>query len=127
MLCHHGRVQRGFACWLDQVEATSCVHVSGELDLHTIQAVLPVLDQAERAHLPVILDCATVTFMDSTALGHIHRHFQGAQERQGCFVLVATHPSVLKVLRITGLAEVIPIFADLDAARAYVRITMETS
>jgi anti-sigma B factor antagonist len=122
-VCHHVRVQRGFAWSLDELDAASCVHVSGELDLHTVEALLPTLEQALSAGNPVILDCAAVTFMDSTALGHIHTFAQEAHARQRCFVLVAAQPSVLKVLRITGLAAVLPIVADLDAAQTYVRIT----
>lgn len=126
-MCHHVRVQRGFACSLDEFDAASCVHVSGELDLHTVEALLPILERALSARNAVILDCAAVTFMDSTALGHIHEFAEKVTARQRCFVLVAAQPSVLKVLRITGLAAVLPIVADLDAAQTYVRITREGS
>ena len=127
MVCHHVRVQRGFACSLDERDATCCVHVSGELDLHTVEALLPTLQRALDTGRPVILDCAAVTFMDSTALGHIHTFAQQATTLQRCFVLVAAQPAVLKVLRITGLDEVLPLVADLDAAQTYVRITQEGS
>lgn len=120
-------VQRGFACALDRLDAAIRIRVSGELDLHTVRSVLPLLDDASHGSEPLILDCADVTFMDSTALGHIHRYFQEAQLRRQSFVLVVNHASVLKVLRITGLAEVIPIVADLQAAKRYARITMESS
>ncbi len=99
--------------------------MSGELDLHTAQTLLPHLEHAAQCDGPVILDCGAVTFMDSTALGYIHRAYQRVQARQGCFVLVATHPAVLKVLRLTGLAEAVPLVADLEAAKAYVRNTAQ--
>ena len=46
-----------------------------------------------------------------------------ARIEDAALVLVAAQPSVLKVLRITGLAAVLPIVADLDAAQTDVRIT----
>jgi anti-anti-sigma factor len=44
----------------------------GELDLHSVRALTPQLDEAVAADYPqVILDLSAVTLVDSTALGAI--------------------------------------------------------
>lgn len=118
-------MQRGFTYELDDVDGIVQLRVSGELDLHSVQALVPVLDDIEGGGRSVILDGSELTFMDSTALGELHRRFRTGSEHVGRSALVITHPSVIKVLEITGLRQTLPVFGDLQAARTHVRITDE--
>ena len=111
---------------MDDVTQMCHVTVPGELDLHTVRTLLPVLDEAAATGAPVIVDGTDLTFLDSTALSHLHRHHQAAVQRGVPFVLAVQHPAVLKLLRITGLADVIPVFADLDAATTHVRFNNDS-
>jgi anti-sigma B factor antagonist len=80
--------------------------VSGELDL----AVAPWLrDQLDALFVggatSLMVDMSSVTFLDSTALGVLVGALNRCKERGGQVHLVLTEPQVLRVLRITGLAD----------------------
>jgi anti-sigma B factor antagonist len=91
---------------------------AGELDLHTVRALTPQLDEAVRADYPqVILDMSAVTPVDSTALGAImqaeHRfHGQGRT-----LSVVAPNGSAAAVLlKLTVLRRRFSVFPSRDAA-----------
>jgi anti-sigma B factor antagonist len=93
------------------VEVTSgasglVVRLAGELDLATVpdlDACLAALDA------DIVVDMAAVTFMDSTGLdGLIVAHKQAAQ-RCRSFVLRSPTEQVTKVLRATGVDQVLTV------------------
>jgi anti-sigma B factor antagonist len=82
------------------------LEVSGELDL----AVAPWLrDQLDALFVggatSFVVDMSGVTFLDSTALGVLVGALNQCKELGGQVHLVLTEPQVLRVLRITGLAD----------------------
>jgi anti-sigma B factor antagonist len=89
--------------------------VSGELDL----AVAPWLrDQLDALFVggatSLVVDMSSVTFLDSTALGVLVGALNQCRERGGQVHLVLTEPQVLRVLRITGLAEAFTLHQSRD-------------
>jgi anti-sigma B factor antagonist len=99
--------------------ATVVVAVTGDVDIHTAPQVAERLD-ALRAEgcTAIVVDLSDVTFLDSSALGVLiaaHRELAGVG---GGLRLAAPRPQVSQVFRITRLAEVIPLFDDVDAACA---------
>lgn len=80
------------------------VSIGGELDIATADtAVGFVSDLIDRNHRPMTLDVAALHFCDAaglTALLRMARHADAA----GCrFRLASPNPSLVKLLRITGL------------------------
>jgi anti-anti-sigma factor len=92
----------------------------GELDLHSVRALTPQLEEAIRADYPqVILDLSAVTLVDSTGLGatmHTEHRFRG----QGrTLSVVAPEGSAAAVfLGLTGLRRRFSVFPSRDAALA---------
>lgn len=92
------------------------ITASGEIDMDTA----PDLRAAMQPHLGfaahLIADLTAVTFMDSSGLSV----FVGAAQElgEGRLTVVAANERVLKVFRLTGLDQVIPIVADLPTALA---------
>jgi anti-sigma B factor antagonist len=113
---------------LDVVTSTTqgavLVVVSGDVDLHTAPSLRAALDQAvgqagEGAGA-VVADLSQVGFLDSTGLGELVAAHQALAASDGRLLLVVAHERVRRLLRITGLADVLAVHADLDSALAAV-------
>ncbi len=84
------------------------VKVDGELDLSTAPPLWAVLEghlAAGRRFLR--LDLSGVTFLDATALTGITRAHQDLLRRKGTLVITGVRALVARVLRLTGLDEVL--------------------
>jgi anti-anti-sigma factor len=84
------------------------VKVCGELDLSTVAPLKAVLDghlAAGRRFLR--LDLSEVTFMDAVSLGGITVTHHRALEHRGTLVLTGARPPVTRMLRLTGMDEVL--------------------
>lgn len=84
------------------------VTVRGDVDLSTGAALWAVL----RSHLSagrrdLLLDLSGVTFMDVTALTGIAEVHREAVEHHGRLVLAGVHDPVARLLRLTGLDEML--------------------
>ena len=92
----------------------------GELDLHSLDALAPRLDEAAAADYPhLILDLSAVTLVDSTALGAIaetqHR-FNGRGRKLSVVAPAGSAAAVL--LELSGLRSRFSLFGSRDAASA---------
>ncbi|MEA2246346.1 MAG: anti-sigma factor antagonist [Solirubrobacteraceae bacterium] len=92
----------------------------GELDLHTVRALTPQLDEAVAADYPqVILDLSAVTLVDSTALGAIMQAEHRFRGQGRTLSVVAPNGSAAAVLlELTGLRGRFSVFPSRDAASA---------
>ena len=99
--------------------AVVVVAIAGDVDIHTAPQVGDRL-AGLRADgcATVVVDLAGVNFLDSSALGVLIAAHQELVEVGGGLRLAAPRPHVRKVFGITRLAEVIPLFDDVDAACA---------
>ncbi len=95
------------------------VSVRGDLDASTapmlrqrLQSV--IADGARR----LVLDLRRVTFIESVALGVIiaARKQLGSGDKSLCVVLDPGQTSIRKVFRVTGLDQVLPVYATAEAA-----------
>ncbi|MEV5438397.1 anti-sigma factor antagonist [Streptomyces sp. NPDC052682] len=91
----------------------------GEIDIAAADEITPHLDRAtERPEARVVIDLRQVEFFDCSGLRLLSRVRSRVLDRHGRVVLVCTHPLTLRVLRITGLARVLPPQPTLEAALA---------
>ena len=83
------------------------LELAGEVDVYTAPAlrdrITELLDAGQRR---LIVDLATVEFIDSTGLGVLVGSLNRAKELGGRLDLVCPQERVLKLLRITGLDDV---------------------
>lgn len=96
---------------------TVVINVGGELDAETKTS----LDRCLRAYFRspgerVILDLSETTFMDSGSLGLITDHHKRAAAATGALVLAGASRSRIHVLWLTGLADWLPLYPDVDTA-----------
>jgi anti-sigma B factor antagonist len=90
----------------------------GELDLHSVAALSPQLDEAVAAEYPhLILDLSAVTLVDSTALGaiaQVQHRFNGRGRRLSVVAPPGSAAAVL--LELSGLRSRFSLFGSRDAA-----------
>jgi anti-sigma B factor antagonist len=91
--------------------------VRGEVDLATApdlrEKLLSLADEGARV---VVVDLSGVSFMDSSALGALVSAMTRFRANGGGLRLVVTAPHISKVLEITGLSDVFPIYGTTVAA-----------
>lgn len=89
----------------------------GEIDIAAAVEIAPYLDRVT-AHpdARVVIDLRRIEFFDCSGLRLLYRARSRALEYGGQLHLVCTHPLTLRVLRITGLARLLPPHPTLDAA-----------
>lgn len=95
--------------------------LAGELDLDSVQDIVPVLDEAlGAAPGSLVVDLSQVTFADSSALNLLLRtHTQASLHVSG-----PLHPFVERVFEVTGISGVLNLHPSLDeAVRAAARGT----
>jgi anti-anti-sigma factor len=90
--------------------------IDGELDLYTAPEV-----HAELASIPpevryVVADLTGLTFLDSAGMATLLVTARRLAERRGTMTLVVGDPSVLRVLRVTGLDRYFEIREDYETA-----------
>jgi len=80
------------------------VGLGGELDIVSAEAAISyVRDVIDRLRRPVIVDLTALTFCDAQGLAALVR-MAGYAEHKGCsFRLASPSPSLVKIMRITGL------------------------
>jgi len=85
------------------------IHVVGELDLSTVEALDAALEQevATRRIVVVLSEC---TFIDSSALRSLVRAQHAARESGGMLVLVAPSQPARRVLEVASLDRFMPVF-----------------
>ena len=87
---------------------SATVAARGELDLAAAEPLRRLLEQQRRAgHRHVRVDTSDVTFVDTTALGVLADVHQQFLARHGTLTLTGAGPRVRRLLRITGLDQVL--------------------
>ena len=98
----------------------SVVDVAGEVDLATAPALRDCLMEVASVHdrpPSVIVDLSDVRFCDASGLGVLVDAHKRIQRRGGRLRLICPEGQVLRLIRITGLTRLLPIYPALDDAR----------
>jgi anti-sigma B factor antagonist len=88
------------------------VSVTGELDIATAEQaytyISDVIDTWDMGPAPVSVDLSGLTFCDASGLGVLARIARHARQAGRQIRLTAARPSLLKIMRITGLDRAFP-------------------
>jgi anti-sigma B factor antagonist len=91
----------------------------GSLDIATSPSLrAALLEAAEHPKHTIVVDLGDLEFLDSTGLGALIGAHKRAAESEGSLRLVAQEGQILRLLRITGLLNVLGVYPNLDAALA---------
>jgi anti-anti-sigma factor len=86
------------------------VTVTGEIDVDTSDILADALARAADVAAVVVADLTAVTFMDSTGLNTLLGAHRDLAARGGRLALVGAQPAVRRVLELTGVDTVIPLY-----------------
>lgn len=108
-----------FCIAVDHRGPVTVLRVTGEIDIYTAPRLRQTSrDLTDLGHHELVLDLTQLTFTDSTGLSVM----VGARKRLiplgGRVVLAAVPQNLARVLRITGLTKVFPVYATADEAVA---------
>jgi anti-anti-sigma factor len=85
------------------------ISVTGELDIATAeQAYSSISEVIDGRPAPVTVDLSGLTFCDASGLGALARTARHAREAGRQLMLTSARPSLLKIMRITGLDRAFP-------------------
>jgi anti-anti-sigma factor len=99
----------------------------GEIDIAAAVELLPHLDRVTgRPGARVVIDLSSVEFFDCSGLRLLYRARARVLAHDGRLLLVCTHPLTLRIIRVTGLARLLPPLPTLDAALSRPEATSET-
>ncbi|HEX9124195.1 MAG TPA: STAS domain-containing protein [Actinomycetota bacterium] len=100
-----------------QVDPWTVLDVAGEVDLFTAPALRErIVGLIGEGHLQLLVNLGEVGFMDSSGLGVLVAGLKRAREAGGEMALVCREGPTYKVLAITGLDRVFPIYDSVDDA-----------
>ncbi|GAA0910167.1 anti-sigma factor antagonist [Streptomyces thermoalcalitolerans] len=89
----------------------------GEIDIAAAAEIAPYLDRATaRPGARVVIDLSGVDFFDCSGLRLLYRVRSQVLSQNGELRLVCTHPLTLRILKVTGLARLLPPQPTLEAA-----------
>jgi anti-anti-sigma factor len=104
-------LQIELSCRAD-ADGNQVVSVTGELDIATAEQaytfISDVIDAWETGLAPVSVDLSGLTFCDASGLGVLARIARRARQAGRELRLTAVRPSLLKIMRITGLDRAYP-------------------
>ncbi len=99
------------------------VALSGELDLLEAPGVTTHLIAAVAAYGPsIIVDLAELEFIDSCGLGVLVRVLRWTRGCGGDLSLAAPQHRVSRILQITGLIDVFPVYSNVEQATGGARV-----
>jgi anti-sigma B factor antagonist len=90
-------------------DGNQIISVTGELDIATAeQAYTYISDMIDAWPAPVSVDLSGLTFCDASGLGALARTARHARQAGRQLKLTAARPSLVKIMRITGLDRAYP-------------------
>ena len=97
---------------------TLIASIAGELDHHWAEYVRQKMDGEilKTTTRDVILDFSNVTFMDSSGIGVILGRYKNIQKLNGKIAIINLSAQVKRVLEMSGLLKIIPMYDNLDIA-----------
>jgi anti-sigma B factor antagonist len=99
--------------------AWAVLSVKGDVDIYTAPRLRErIIQLADDGQHQIVVDLQGVEFMDSTGLSVLVAGLKRLKENDGVLALVVTREPVLRILTITGLDRVFPIYEDVATATA---------
>jgi anti-sigma B factor antagonist len=101
---------------VSEAQGYHMVTLTGEIDLETSpqarQILLKTVDQSAK----VLIDMASVTYIDSSGIATLVEAFQQAKKKGGQLAFICLNPAVIRVLSLARLDKVFAIHADIESA-----------
>ncbi|NLY78102.1 MAG: anti-sigma F factor antagonist [Tissierellia bacterium] len=102
----------------DIVDDYLIVKLSGELDHHTSESLRRKIDRyySSKNLSNLILDLRDLKFMDSSGIGLIMGRYKMCKDKKGNISIVSTSPYINRMLKMSGIYQIVDVFSDIDEA-----------
>lgn len=102
------------------------IRLIGELDHHASDDVRRKIDNEmiKPTTKNIIFDLSNLSFMDSSGIGIIMGRYKIITKINGKVLIACSNTQIVKLLEMSGIHKIIPIFADVDKA---VKNTLEVA
>jgi anti-sigma B factor antagonist len=101
-----------------EVDGVPVVSAPEDIDIGNAAGLRSALLRAAAGHPVIVVDLSSTEFCDSSGLNVLVRALRRAQADGGEVRLVATTAPVLRILSVTGVDTVLPLFASVAEALA---------
>lgn len=97
---------------------TLIIKVIGELDHHTAEYVRQKIDSEmlKSTTKNIIFDFSELSFMDSSGIGVIIGRYKNIRKLNGKAAVVNTNDQITRILDMSGILKIIPVYKNLDDA-----------
>jgi anti-anti-sigma factor len=116
MVDHHPATERPVDVSVSHVDDVAVVTVAGELDLAGAPPVAGALEIVSPSARRVVLDLASLEFIDSVGVTLAVRARARAGERDQDFVVAGAGPGILRVFQLAGVDDHLRFAPDVRAA-----------
>lgn len=98
--------------------STLVASLTGELDHHCADYVRQKIDSEIMKYTTknLILDFKGVSFMDSSGIGVVIGRYRNMNRMNGKTAIVAVNPHVRRVIDVSGIGKVVPVYDKFDEA-----------
>jgi anti-anti-sigma factor len=108
--------------YTDLPDGVRKIDLVGRLDIEGANIIdLPFTALVSTQRCFVVIDMEAVEFLASIGIATLVRNAKALRLREGYMVLLNPRPNVAKVLAMTRIDQVLPVFQSLDEARRAVR------
>lgn len=101
---------------IKEEQGSHIVLLRGEVDLESSPKARQIMLEAVGKGDRILVDLASVTYMDSSGIASLVEAFQRAKKNDVAFALVSVSPAVLRVLNLARLDQVFTIHDNLESA-----------
>ncbi len=101
----------------EQRDTLDVLHLDGSLDAYSFPKLETALNELrENKRARVILDCASLDYISSAALGALIGFARRSREQQGDLKLARLSPKIFNIVELLGFHKILDIFKDIDQA-----------
>jgi stage II sporulation protein AA (anti-sigma F factor antagonist) len=99
------------------------VRLSGELDHHTALYTRQKIESEiiKPTTKNIVFDLSNLDFMDSSGIGVIIGRYKNIQKINGKVAIACSNPQIIRLLEVSGISGIIPIYKDVDFAIKIIR------
>lgn len=101
---------------IKEEKGSHIVLLYGEVDLESSPKAREIMLDAVAKGKKILVDLASVSYMDSSGIASLVEAFQRAKKREIGFALVSVNPAVLRVLNLARLDQIFTIHDNLESA-----------
>ncbi|HHV99685.1 MAG TPA: anti-sigma F factor antagonist [Clostridiaceae bacterium] len=97
---------------------TLIIRINGELDHHTAEYVRQKIDSEilKSTTRNIVFDFSELSFMDSSGIGVIIGRYKNIRKLNGKAAVVNINDQIMRILNMSGILKIIPVYKSLDEA-----------